>query len=101
MFYKSKKELDNLCGRDEIAHQGLIAEVEQLEDLTLKDFLKNNNKTNLNLIALDDVSDPRNIGAIIRTAPHNITADNPFQVEADILFRSMKIDIQDAEHYYP
>ena len=40
-------------------------------------------------------------GALIRTAPHNITDDNPFQVEADILFRSMKIDIQDAEHYYP
>ena len=40
-------------------------------------------------------------GALIRTAPHNITEDNPFQVEADILFRSMKIDIQDAEHYYP
>jgi 23S rRNA (guanosine2251-2'-O)-methyltransferase len=38
VFYKSKKELDNLCGRDEISHQGLIAEVEQLDDLTLKEF---------------------------------------------------------------
>ena len=42
-----------------------------------------------------------NQGAFIRTAPHNITEDNPFQVEADILFRNMKIDVQDAEHYYP
>ena len=25
IFYKSKKELDNLCGRDETAHQGLEA----------------------------------------------------------------------------
>ena len=40
-------------------------------------------------------------GALIRTAPHNITEDNPFQVEADILFRNLKIDVQDAEHYYP
>ena len=23
VFYKSKKELDNLCGKDETAHQGL------------------------------------------------------------------------------
>jgi len=68
VFYKSRKELDNLCGRDEIAHQGLIAEVEQLEELTLKDFLKNNDEKNLNFIALDNVSDPRNIGSIIRTA---------------------------------
>ena len=42
-----------------------------------------------------------NQGAFIRTAPHNITEDNPFQVEADILFRNLKIDVQDAEHYYP
>ena len=32
VFYKSKKELDNLCGRDETAHQGLVAEVEQLDE---------------------------------------------------------------------
>jgi tRNA G18 (ribose-2'-O)-methylase SpoU len=25
VFYKSRKELDNLCGRDETAHQGLVA----------------------------------------------------------------------------
>ena len=31
VFFKSRKELDNLCGRDETAHQGLVAEVEQLE----------------------------------------------------------------------
>ena len=40
-------------------------------------------------------------GAFIRTAPHNITEDNPFQVEADILFRNLSIVVQDAEHYYP
>ena len=33
VFYKSRKELDNLCGRDETAHQGLVAEVEQLEEI--------------------------------------------------------------------
>ena len=68
VFYKSKKELDNLCGRDETAHQGLVAEVEQLEDITLKEFILENKKNNLNLIALEEVSDPRNIGSIIRTA---------------------------------
>ena len=42
VFYKSRKELDNLCGRDETAHQGLVAEVEQLEDKTLKEFILEN-----------------------------------------------------------
>jgi len=68
VFYKSKKELDNLCGKDETAHQGLIAEVEQLEEVTLKEFIIKNSKKNLNLIALEEVTDPRNIGSIIRSA---------------------------------
>ncbi len=68
VFYKSKKELDNLCGRDETAHQGLVAEIEQLENLSLKEFVFENKKQNINFIALEDVTDPRNIGSIIRTA---------------------------------
>ncbi len=68
VFYKSKKELDNLCGKDETAHQGLIAEVEQLEELTLKTFILEKGTKNINLIALEDVTDPRNIGSIIRSA---------------------------------
>ena len=68
VFYKSKKELDNLCGRDETAHQGLVAEVEQLEEISLKDFINENKKGNINLIALEEVTDPRNIGSIIRSA---------------------------------
>ncbi len=68
VFFKAKKELDNLCGRDETAHQGLIAEVEQLEEITLKEFVINNENKNINLIALDEVTDARNIGSIIRSA---------------------------------
>ena len=68
VFYKSRKELDNLCGRDETAHQGLVAEVEHLEEITLKEFIIENKKSNLNLIALEEVTDPRNIGSIIRSA---------------------------------
>ncbi|MBL6785952.1 MAG: 23S rRNA (guanosine(2251)-2'-O)-methyltransferase RlmB [Candidatus Pelagibacter bacterium] len=68
VFYKSRKELDNLCGRDETAHQGLVAEVEQIEEITLKEFIIDNKKKNINLLALEEVSDPRNIGSIIRSA---------------------------------
>ena len=68
VFYKSRKELDNLCGRDETAHQGLVAEVEQIEEITLKEFIMENKNKNINLLALEEVTDPRNIGSIIRSA---------------------------------
>ena len=40
-------------------------------------------------------------GAFIRSAPHAITGDNPLQVDLDILFRNMKIQIKDSEPFYP
>ena len=93
VFYKSKKELKNLCGRDEIAHQGLIAEVEQLEDLSLKEFLTNIDNNNINFLALEDVSDPRNIGSIIRSAASFnidgiIVKDRSFPSKSKLLYRS-------------
>ena len=93
VFYKTRKELDNLCGRDEIAHQGLIAEVEQLTDVDLKEFLINNTKKNINLIALEEVSDPRNIGSIIRSAVSFnidgiIVKERSFPSKSKLLYRS-------------
>ena len=40
-------------------------------------------------------------GAFIRSAAHAITGDNPLQVDLDILFRNMKIQIKDSEPFYP
>ena len=40
-------------------------------------------------------------GAFIRTAAHAVTGDNPLQVDADVLFRNLKIDVRDTTHYYP
>ena len=69
LFYKTKKELDKYCSREGINHQGLVAEIEHLEKFSIKDFLlKNSERKNINFIALDDVTDPRNIGSIIRSA---------------------------------
>ena len=68
VFYKSKKEIDNLCGKEDLSHQNIVAEIENLDELNIKDFLKVNKKKNLNFLALEEVSDPRNIGSIIRCA---------------------------------
>ncbi len=93
VFYKTRKELDNLCGRDETAHQGLVAEVEQLEEITLKEFVIENKKQNLNLIALEEVTDPRNIGSIIRSAvafkiDGIIVKERSFPSKSKLLYKS-------------
>ena len=94
IFYKSKKELDNLCGKDETSHQGLVAEVEQLEEITLKEFIIENKKQkNLNLIALEEVTDPRNIGSIIRSAvafniDGIIVKERSFPSKSKLLYKS-------------
>ena len=93
IFYKSKKELDNICGRGEIIHQGLVAEIEQIEEETLKEFVENNKRENINLIALEEVSDPRNIGSIIRSAvafniKGIIVKERSFPSKSKLLFKS-------------
>jgi len=93
VFYKSRKELDNLCGRDETAHQGLVAEVEQIEEITLKEFVIENKKKNINLIALEEVTDPRNIGSIIRSAvafdiDGLIVKERSFPSKSKLLYKS-------------
>ena len=69
LFYKTKKELDRLCSKDQISHQGLIAEIEPLEEANIKEYLIQNSwKKNITFVALEGVTDPRNIGSIIRSA---------------------------------
>ena len=93
VFYKSRKELDNLCGKDETSHQGLIAEVEQLEEISLTEFVMENKKNNLNLLALEEVTDPRNIGSIIRSAvafnvDGIIVKERSFPSKSKLLYKS-------------
>ena len=94
LFYKNKKELDRLCSKDQISHQGLIAEIEHLEDLNLKDYLKlNKDRKNITLVALEEVSDPRNIGSIIRSATSFnidglIVKERSFPADSKLLYKS-------------
>jgi len=66
VFFKTKKELDKYCKNEQILHQGFVAEVEKLEEKNLKEFIKT--KENITLACLDSVTDPRNIGSVIRSA---------------------------------
>ena len=66
IYYKTRKELDKYCSRDGITHQGYVAEIEHLEKINIKELIKT--KSNLTFACLEEVSDPRNIGSIIRSA---------------------------------
>ena len=93
VFYKSKKEIDNLCGKEDLSHQNIVAEIENFDEINIKEFLKNNEKKNLNFLALEEVSDPRNIGSIIRCATSFnldglIVKDRSFPFKSKLLFKS-------------
>tara|TARA_Y100001970_G_C13972932_1_gene719127 strand:+ start:110 stop:856 length:747 start_codon:yes stop_codon:yes gene_type:complete len=66
VYFKTKKELDKYSTKENLLHQGYVAEIEHLERPNIKDFIKN--KSNVSLVCLDEVTDPRNIGSLIRSA---------------------------------
>ena len=66
VYFKTKKELDKYSTRENLQHQGYVAEVEHTQKPILKEYIKE--KNNITLICLDGVTDPRNIGSLIRSA---------------------------------
>ena len=66
VYFKTKKELDKYSTRENLLHQGYVAEVEHLDKPLIKEFIKE--KNNITLVCLDGVTDPRNIGSLIRSA---------------------------------
>ena len=94
VFYKTRKDLDKLCSKDQISHQGLIAEIEHLEELKIKEYInQNSDKKNITFVALQGVTDPRNIGSIIRSAASFnidgiIIEERSFPSESKLLYKS-------------
>tara|TARA_B100000900_G_scaffold360171_1_gene332089 strand:+ start:55 stop:792 length:738 start_codon:yes stop_codon:yes gene_type:complete len=66
VFFKTKKELDKYCKNEQILHQGYVAEIEPLINGSLKEFITS--KKNITFACLQNVTDPRNIGSVIRSA---------------------------------
>ena len=66
VYFKTKKELDKYSKKENLLHQGYVAEIEHLDNPGLKDFIKE--KNNITFVCLDGVTDPRNIGSVIRSA---------------------------------
>ena len=91
IYFKTKRELDKYSTKENLLHQGFVAEIEHLEQILLKDFIKL--KNNLNIICLDEVTDARNIGSIIRSAVSFnldglIVKERQFQSESKLMYKS-------------
>ena len=94
LFYKNNKELDRLCSKEQISHQGLIAEIQHLDKKNLKDFINAvGDKKEITLAVLEEVTDARNIGSIIRSAVSFnidglIVKERIFPSESKLLYKS-------------
>ena len=94
LFYKTQKELDRLCSKEQISHQGLIAEIQHLDKKNLKDFINAaGDKKEITLAVLEEVTDARNIGSIIRSAVSFnidglIVKERIFPSESKLLYKS-------------
>ena len=91
VYFKTKKELDKYSTRENLQHQGYVAEVEHIQIPLLKEYIKKND--NLTLICLDGVTDPRNIGSLIRSAASFnidgiIIKERNFPSESKLLYKA-------------
>ncbi len=91
VYFKTKKELDKYSTRENLQHQGYVAEIEHLQKPILKEYLKEKNE--MTLICLDGVTDPRNIGSLIRSAASFnidgvIIKERNFPSESKLLYKA-------------
>ena len=91
VYFKTKKELDKYSTKENLLHQGYVAEIEHLEGLVLKDFIKE--RENITLVCLDGVTDSRNIGSLIRSAAAFavdgiIIKERNFPSESKLMFKA-------------
>lgn len=75
---KDKKEIDKIFISENIVHQGVAAEIESIPTVELKEYLKSTSNSKNTLVVLDDITDQRNIGSIIRSC-------SAFNIDAVIL----------------
>jgi 23S rRNA (guanosine2251-2'-O)-methyltransferase len=65
--YADVADLGRLVPND-APHQGLVAEVDPLEEIWLGDLLEQGREDRRPLVILDQVTDPHNVGAVLRSA---------------------------------
>ncbi|QKS01593.1 23S rRNA (guanosine(2251)-2'-O)-methyltransferase RlmB [Sphingomonas sp. CL5.1] len=92
VVYADVADLGRMVPND-APHQGLVAEVDPLEEIWLGDLLEQGRDDRRPLVVLDQVTDPHNVGAIMRSAAAFdalgiITQDRHAPPESGVLARA-------------
>lgn len=65
---QDRTEIDRICGED-VVHQGVALLVSPLPDVAIEDVIEQTaDRAKSTVVVLDQASDPRNIGAVMRSA---------------------------------
>ena len=96
VYFKTKKELDKYSTRENLQHQGYVAEIEHIQKPMLKEYIKQ--KDNITLVCLDGVTDSRNIGSLIRSAASFnidgiIIKERNFPSESKLMYKALYISL--------
>lgn len=94
----SFKNFQKISNEKDVAHQGIAALVKPLKKLNFLENIKNDQKIK-NIIILDEITDTRNIGSIIRTAvAFNIQAiivnDKDFKESSQAMYKAASGSIE-------
>ncbi len=90
--YSDVADLARLVARD-APHQGIVAEVEPLDDLWLGDVIETHSEDAAPIVVLDQVTDPHNVGAVLRScaafgAAALVTQDRHAPPESGVIARA-------------
>jgi len=90
---KSKKEIDKIFQNEDIIHQNFASEIENLQNENIKDYLRKSSNQKSLIVVLDDITDQRNIGSIIRSSvafsvDGIVLLDKNFNSTSKIMFKS-------------
>jgi len=90
---KNKTEIDKIFQKENIIHQNFASEIESLPNENIKDYLKKASNQKLVIVVLDDITDQRNIGSIVRSCvafsvDGIVLMDKNFNPSSKIMFKS-------------
>jgi len=90
---KSNKEIDKIFQNEDIIHQNFASEIENLPNENMKDYLRKSLNQKSLIVVLDDITDQRNIGSIVRSCAAFsvdgiVLLDKNFNPTSKIMFKS-------------
>jgi 23S rRNA (guanosine2251-2'-O)-methyltransferase len=90
---KNKKEIDKIFQNEDIIHQNFASEIENFPNENIKDYLRKSSNQKSVIVVLDDITDQRNIGSIVRSCvafsvDGIVLLDKNFNSTSKIMFKS-------------